>query len=44
MTTQSLFSLKGALRRSMLKTLKAMPDIEIEQQCECICWSTLALP
>lgn len=34
MSTQTLFTLKAALRKSTLRTLRAIPEAELEQQCQ----------
>ena len=34
MSTKTIFTLKAAMRKATLKTLKAIPDAELEQQCQ----------
>ena len=34
MSTQTLYTLKAALRKATLSTLKAIPEAELEQQCQ----------
>jgi hypothetical protein len=33
MSTQATFALKAALRKATLRTLRAIPDAEVERQC-----------